>query len=121
MSEKDRRGALLRVHDIVESLKKIESFIKDCDYDLFLKEPIRQDAIVRNVQIIGEAAKRIPDDICAQYPLIPWRQVKAMRDVIVHNYYEIVPETVWRVAVEELPPLLPEFEKIYTDLMKEKK
>lgn len=121
MSEKDKRGVLLRLYDILESLKKIESFVKGCDYKTFLAEPMRQDAIVRNVQIIGEAAKRVPQDICDRYSTIPWRQLKAIRDVIVHNYYEIVPETVWRVATEELPGLKQSFQNIYDDLTKEVK
>jgi uncharacterized protein with HEPN domain len=116
---KKKRAAILRVYDIIQSLDKIESYIDGLDAVRFSEDGLIQDAVVRNIEVIGEAAKNIPDDICTSHSDIAWREMKAMRDVIAHGYFNIKPDIVWRVASVELPPLRKPMERLFKELEKE--
>lgn len=69
----------------------------------FMAEPMRQDAIVRNLETAGEAAKRVPDDVRARAPEIPWRQMAGTRDKLAHDYFGVDLDLVWDVVAKELP------------------
>lgn len=116
MSDKEKRSQILRVYDVLDCIHKIQSYLAGKDKDSFLQDKMAQDAVVRNIEIIGEAAKQISGDICAAYPGIPWRDMKAIRDVIAHGYFDVNVEVVWVVATEEIPPLEDLFKKLYADL-----
>ncbi len=90
---KDTR--LYLVH-IIECLDKIEQFTKE-GKGAFLSNVLIQDAVYRNFEIIGEAAKRLPDDVRQQIPDVPWRQIAGFRDVLIHQYDGIDPLQVWKV------------------------
>lgn len=72
---------------------------------VFLDQPVIQDAVIRNFEIIGEAAKRVPDDYREAHPDIPWRSLAGFRDVLIHEYEEVDVERVWRVVEADLPSL----------------
>ena len=63
------------------------------------------DAVVRNLEVIGEAVKRIPDDVRAQAPDIEWRKIAALRDLLIHAYFGVDLDIVWQIAIERLPAL----------------
>ncbi len=71
--------------------------------DAFMADPMRQDAIIRNLETAGEAAKRVPDDIRARAPEIPWRQMAGTRDKLAHDYFGVDLDLVWDVVAKELP------------------
>jgi uncharacterized protein with HEPN domain len=73
--------------------------------DVFLADSLIQDAVVRNLEVIGEAAKRIPDDYRQLHPTIPWRSLAALRDVLIHQYEGVSLPEVWQVVEEHLPRL----------------
>lgn len=103
MSSKNNWHA--RVDDILEAILVIDESIKGYDFDRFKSDRVIFYAVSRAIEIIGEAAKNIPDDVLAKYPEVMWRGVKGMRDIIVHEYARLDKELVWSVATERIPDL----------------
>lgn len=91
---------LYLVH-IIECVDKIELFTKD-GKEIFLSNILIQDAVYRNFEIIGEAAKHVPDNVRKNIPDIPWRQVAGFRDVLIHQYDGVDPLQVWQVIENNL-------------------
>ena len=93
--------------DILEAINFIEIYIQDApDMEDFIKEKgLYQDAIVRNIEIIGEAAKKVDDAFKIEHSNIPWRQMAGMGDKIVHEYADVDWEEVWKVATEDIKEL----------------
>jgi uncharacterized protein with HEPN domain len=89
---------------ILECIQKIERFTTD-GKPRFLKDEMVQDAVIRNFEIIGEAAKRIDDIYRAAHPDIPWRALAGLRDVLIHQYEGIDLERVWAIVEKDLSPL----------------
>ena len=102
MSEKKWK---VKVFDILECIGAIEDYTAGMTHESFSKNRLVFDAVVRNIEIIGEASKKIPDDVLARYTEIRWRDVKGMRDIVVHDYIGINKEVVWGVVKNELPIL----------------
>lgn len=98
---KDRRVYLAY---ILECTQKIERFTAE-GKDRFLRDDMVQDAVIRNIEIIGEAAKRIDDVYRAAHPDIPWQALASLRDVLIHQYEGIDLERVWAIVEKDLPPL----------------
>ena len=76
-------------------------------------------AVVRKLEIIGEATKNIPDEIKEKYPMLPWKEMAKIRDKLIHGYFVVDFEIVWKVVKEELPLLKPEIEEILQEEMKQ--
>lgn len=95
---------IVYLDDIVTRLQRIERYTAG-GYDEFLASELIQDAVLRNFQVIGEAAKRIPEAFRQQHSQVPWRRMTGFRDVIVHDYAEVVFEEVWLTIERDLPPL----------------
>ncbi|MBU0907294.1 MAG: DUF86 domain-containing protein [Nanoarchaeota archaeon] len=113
-----KRDILLFIEDISEAIKKIETFSMGVDETLFLKDELRQSAIIRQLEVIGEAVKNIPEEFRAKYPLIEWKKIAGFRDVLIHAYFGADPSRIWRVIEKDLPKLK---ENIQGILKKEKK
>jgi len=77
-----------------------------------------EDAIVRNLEIMGEAAKQIPEEFCAKYPEVPWREMKGLRDRLIHQYFEVSLLIIWDILKNELPEIISNFQRIIDDLEK---
>ena len=90
---------------ILESIGHIERSIANRSGEEFLKNTELQDAIIRRIQIIGEAAKLVPEDFKKVNGDIPWKKMAGMRDKVVHDYFEVDLELVWQVVTRELPAL----------------
>ncbi|MBI1955654.1 MAG: DUF86 domain-containing protein [Acidobacteria bacterium] len=89
---------------ILECIGRIESYVAK-GKDSFFAEPLIQDAVIRNFEVIGEAAKRVPDSYRQVNPSIPWRSLAALRDVLIHQYEGVSLPEVWQVIENELPGL----------------
>jgi uncharacterized protein with HEPN domain len=89
---------------IRDAIERIETYTSG-GHDEFLTNPMVQDAVIRNLEIIGEAVKALSEELRTNNPDVPWKQIAGMRDVLIHHYFGVKLETVWRVAVEHLPPL----------------
>ncbi len=89
--------------DILDAIASIETYTAGFTLEAFRADPKTQDAVVRNLEIIGEAAKRIPDYVREAHPDIAWRPAAAMRDFLIHEYPEVDVEAVWDTIQSDLP------------------
>ncbi|MBI5418445.1 DUF86 domain-containing protein [Candidatus Poribacteria bacterium] len=106
------------LEDIIKAMKSAMDFINNMEYEKFIWDIKTSFAVVRALEIIGEAAKNIPDDIRNKNPEIPWKDMTGMRDKVIHEYFGVDLKIVWTAVKEEIPPLIPLFEKILADIEK---
>lgn len=100
------------VDDILISLSKIEEYICGLMYDDFVDDYKTQDAIVRNLEIIGEASKKVSSELKKQYQNIPWKMIAGTRDKLIHDYFGVNIDIVWEIAIRDVPVLKQEMKKI---------
>jgi uncharacterized protein with HEPN domain len=100
--------------NIKECIERIESYTRD-GKEAFMQNPMIQDAVIRNFEIIGEATKRLFPDLRAAYPNIPWQQIAGFRDVLIHDYLKVNLNRVWGVIELSLPELKITVEEILQD------
>ena len=93
------------IRHIIDEIDYILSQISDTDFDLFLRDGTLKRAFVRSLEIIGEASKKLPEDVKARQPDIEWRKVTGMRDKLIHDYFGVDYTIVWDVATTKLPDL----------------
>lgn len=99
------RDYLDYLQDIFISINEIEGFIKGMDFSAFGQDRKTVNAVIRSLEVMGEAAKKIPEDVKNQHSEIPWKSMAGIRDKLIHEYFGVDEEMVWKVASEELPPL----------------
>ena len=113
MSKRDVR---LFLYDILECIEKIERYTRDLSFDEFVRNDLVIDAVIRNLEIIGEAVKNIPEDIRSKYPDIPWKQIIGFRNIVIHHYFGVDLNIVWTIVRLQLPYLKKSVEKIVEEL-----
>lgn len=100
------------LEDIIDAMSKTEKFTENLKYDEFIKDDKSTFAVIRALEIIGEAVKNIPETIKVKYPDIPWRDMAGMRDKLIHEYSGVKLDLVWKTVKEVIPPLKQKFQKI---------
>ncbi len=110
------RDYKLFVKDILDAIDKIEEFVGNMDYGEFIKDDKSSTAVVKKIEIIGEAIKNIPKDVRVKYKAIPWKDIVGMRNKITHNYFKIDYEIVWNVVKEKLPALKIQIEQLLKEM-----
>jgi len=100
-----KRNFKVYINDILESIEKIEGYIKGVNEFGFKKDMQLQDAILRRLEVIGEAVKNIPQSFRDKYLKVPWKEIAGMRDVLIHGYFGVNIERVWKVVKEDIPRL----------------
>jgi len=109
MSERTEKASLL---DMIEAAERACAYCQTMDYDTFLQDERTQDAVVRNVEILGEAAKNISDSLRTKHSNIPWKNIAGMRDKLIHDYFGVNFDVVWSVVQTDLPPLIQQLKAI---------
>jgi uncharacterized protein with HEPN domain len=107
------------IEDILDAMAKAEILIDDVTYEQFDADFRINFAVVRALEIMGEATKRLPISLRDKYPEIPWRNIAGMRDRIIHGYDSVNLQIVWDVVKKDLPQLKPQIQKILRDYKNE--
>jgi len=100
------RNESLYLADIREACEKVLRFTKGMSYKNFVNDDLHFDAVLRNLEIIGEAVKNISEETRKKYPKVKWRKIAGFRDIVAHEYFGINDETVWDIVEKEIPALL---------------
>ena len=109
------------IQDILEAIVEVEDFTKGMKFEDFLGDKKTVNAVVRSLEIIGEATKKIPNSMREKYSEIPWKWMTGMRDKLIHEYFGIDLEIVWEVINNELPPIKPLIREILENIEGETK
>lgn len=107
-----KRAAQLYLDDILSAITAIKEFIKDMTFEDFQNDRKTVDAVIRNLEIVGEAANNIPQELKNNYPTIPWREMISMRNKVMHEYFGVDTEIMWKTIQEDLPALKTTIENL---------
>lgn len=113
MSERD---LALYIEDMIEFAGLVMEYSGGLTEATLTVERMRYDAILRNIELVGEAATHVPDSLREQAPDVPWRKIVGARNRIAHGYLGIAPETVWNIIDQQLPTLLPALQRLLNQL-----
>ncbi len=100
------------LRDMLENAQLAIRFTQGMDYETFSRDNKTVYAVIRAVEVIGEAAANVPDEIRSKYPSLPWRDIRGMRNKLVHQYFGVNMEVVWQTIQEDLPMITGELENI---------
>jgi uncharacterized protein with HEPN domain len=101
--------------DIQEALERIQTYVEGYTFERFVKDSKTQDAVLRNLEILGEAAKRVSDPMRKHRENIPWKTLAGLRDRLIHHYFGINYETVWQIITVELPKIASDIKHALED------
>jgi uncharacterized protein with HEPN domain len=111
-----KRDIRVYLEDILESIGIIEEYTQELSAEDFFHRRQTQDAVIRRLEIIGEAVKHIPSDIRKGFPAIPWQKIAGMRDFLIHEYFGVNLERVWLVVSRDLAPLKEQIRHLQAEL-----
>jgi len=106
-----KRSDQVILKDILEAISRIQKYIKGLSFDDFLADWKTQDAVIRNIEILGEAAKLLSEEIKQEYSEIPWKDVAGTRDRLIHDYFGVNLDIVWEISMREMPKMLEVLKK----------
>lgn len=104
------------VRDILDTVEKVERFIAGMNLEQFSSDEKTVFAVIRALEIIGEATKKVPQGVRRRYPEIPWREMAGMRDKLVHEYFGVNLDVVWRTLTQDLPSLKPLITRVVEEM-----
>jgi uncharacterized protein with HEPN domain len=99
------RDRSLYLKDILNAVESIETFMAGMDFEAFRTDDKTASAVIRKLEVIGEAVKQLPEEVRQRYPDIPWKQVAGMRDKLIHFYFGVEPALIWQTVNNRLPAL----------------
>ena len=94
--------------EMLLAARKVMKYAQGVDFERFDQDEVLQDAIMRRIQIIGEAARKVSVEFKDQHPEIPWYEISGMRNRLVHEYFKVITEKVWEAVVKDIPALIDE-------------
>lgn len=110
------KSPLLALTDLGDAIERVESHVAGLSRDAFIHDRLRRDAVERCIEIISEASRRVPEDLKARHPMIPWARIAAIGNVFRHEYDAVSPILVWEVVSMHLPPLKAAIEQLKRDV-----
>jgi len=105
----------LFLEDMRKACEKVIRFTQKFTREQFVADEKTFDAVMRDLEIIGEAAKHIPPEVRAQHPDVDWRKIAGLRDVVIHEYFGIDIELIWDIITREIPELLPRLNRMLSE------
>ena len=111
-----KRDDTVYLQHILDAILKVESYLLNVDEAAFLTNSLTQDGVIRQLEIIGEATKRLSNELRINHAHIPWDDIAGMRDKLIHEYFGVDIDKVWLTAIEDLPPLKKEVANILQQL-----
>jgi len=111
-----RFGAKLFIEDIQESMDKIERYVKKLDFEAFQENEMLVDAVIRNLEIIGETARNIPQDVRERHPLVPWKRMIGLRNIMIHAYFGVDLSIIWKIVTTNLPETKPSIMELLNEM-----
>ena len=111
MSSRPRRWRF-RLRHIIEAVEKIQHYVEGMSLEEFLADSRTSDAVLRNLEIIGEATRLVPEEITASYHQVPWAAMRALRNIVAHEYDRVNLHTVWDTIQYDLAPLIPLLQQV---------
>lgn len=110
------RDFRLYLEDILESCQRISRYTTGMSYTSFIQNTLVYDAVLRNIEIVGEAVKQVPRKIQNQYSEVDWRRIAGMLDIVAHHYFSIHDEIVWDIVENKIPELTEQIESILKEI-----
>jgi uncharacterized protein with HEPN domain len=101
----EKRDYTLFIDDILEAIEKVERYAADSTFEDFSCNEMAVDAVIRNFEVIGEAARNMPEEIKKKYPYVEWKEMIGFRNVLIHEYFGIEIESVWDTVRKNIPEL----------------
>ena len=112
----DRLGDKIRLQHILDAIIEIENFTKDVNFDTFSSNSMLFSACVRQLEIVGEAANRLTDNMIANNPDVEWRKITGLRNMLIHEYFGLDDKLIWNIIQKNIPELKEKVEKIVLNL-----
>ena len=100
------------LEDILEAIERIQAYLQNVTRETFEADRMRIDAVIRNLEVIGEAVKQVPDSVREKYPSVEWRKIAGLRDILIHKYFDVNLEIVWGIVQSNIPILKTEIQQI---------
>jgi uncharacterized protein with HEPN domain len=110
------RDVTLYLSDIIENMRDAQSFVEGMTFEAFRSNKMAVNAVLRSIEVIGEAAKSVPEELRKRRPSVPWRNMARMRDRVIHIYFGVDYIRVWETVKDAIPPILPELESLLEEL-----
>jgi len=107
-----RRNVKVYFQDILDAILNIEEYVGNKGFEEFRQSKLVRDAVIRNLEIIGEAAKNVPKEIKEEHSEIKWREIAGFRDILIHRYFDVNIKILWDLIKDKLPDLKKEVSKI---------
>ena len=105
MKQEDRTDLYLDV--LIEAMDNVIEYLEGMTFSEFSKDKMRMDAVLRNIQIMGEAARNLPDTLKEEHPEVPWKRIIGLRNIVVHAYFGVDQQMIWKIGTENIPQTRP--------------
>ena len=104
-----------RIEDMIDAIGKASEYIDGMSFEMFCKDEKTIDAVLRKITVIGEAARHVPEAVQKSHPDLPWLEMKGIRNVVVHEDFQVGLTVLWKTVKEDLPSILPGLRRILSD------